>query len=57
VGLNVPAGFGARHGKVVPFALADGSVRAIRADINPDVLKALGTPRAGDKFDESDLDR
>ena len=49
VGLNVPHGFGNPQGKEVVFALADGSVRTFRGDISPAVLKALSTPRGGER--------
>jgi prepilin-type N-terminal cleavage/methylation domain-containing protein len=57
VGLNAPHGFATPYGKVVVFAFADGSVRSIRNDISPEVLKALATPRGGEKLDQSELDR
>jgi prepilin-type N-terminal cleavage/methylation domain-containing protein len=52
VGLNVPHGFANPMGRDVVFAFADGSVRPIRTDIAPHVLKALSTPKGGEKVDE-----
>jgi hypothetical protein len=37
------------------FAMADGSVRTLKADISPSVLKALSTPRGGEKIDVADF--
>lgn len=49
LGLNrSPHGFGSRRKVEVIFALADGSVRSIRGDIAPEVLKALSTPDGGE---------
>ncbi|MSU78044.1 MAG: DUF1559 domain-containing protein [Gemmataceae bacterium] len=49
LGLNKsPHGFGGpwRHGMLV--VMADGSVRLLPHDIDPNVLKAIGTPRGGE---------
>jgi hypothetical protein len=49
-GLNQsPTGFGGTRGSgVVYFVMADGSVRALRADVDPQILKALATPNGGE---------
>src|SRR5207248_1443388 len=57
VGLNSPHGFANPRRAGVTFAFADGTIRTIRADISPEVLKALSTPRGGEKVDLADLDR
>lgn len=46
LGLNrSPHGFGCRRGsRLVYFVMADGSVRSIRDDVDPEVLRALATP-------------
>jgi prepilin-type N-terminal cleavage/methylation domain-containing protein len=54
LGLNVPHGFANPMGRDVVFAFADGSVRSIRTDIAPHVLKALSTPKGGEKVDGFD---
>lgn len=53
LGLNrSPHGFGCRRAaRVVYFVMADGSVRHFRDDIDPEVLRALATPAAGDHSD------
>jgi prepilin-type processing-associated H-X9-DG protein len=51
-----PNGFGgppSHHG--ANFAMADGSVRFISEKVSPSVMRALATPNAGDKADESVL--
>jgi hypothetical protein len=49
LGLNTsPDGFGHPRGNVVMFVFADGFVRSIRADVGPEVLKALSTPAGGE---------
>jgi prepilin-type processing-associated H-X9-DG protein len=55
-GLHGPTGFGHPHGKQVQFLFADGSVRSLRGDISPGVLKALATPRGGEQIVHSDFD-
>jgi len=55
-GLNRPDGFGHPYGKHVQLLFVDGTVRVIRPDISPTVLKALATPRGGEKFDPHHLD-
>jgi prepilin-type processing-associated H-X9-DG protein len=55
-GLHGPTGFGHPHGKQVQFLFADGSVRSLRGDISPGVLKALATPRGGEQIVQSDFD-
>jgi hypothetical protein len=51
LGLNrSPQGFGCpRAGRMVYFVMADGSVRHFREDVDPEVLRALATPAAGDE--------
>jgi prepilin-type processing-associated H-X9-DG protein len=52
-----PNGFGgppSHHG--ANFAMADGSVRFISEKASPAVMRALATPNAGDKVDESVLE-
>jgi Protein of unknown function (DUF1559) len=51
LGLNQsPDGFGSLNPKkVVLFAMADGTVRQIREDVSHEILKALSTPRGGEK--------
>ena len=51
LGLNAsPDRFGGPwHGGGAQFVMADGSVRFISADVDPDVLRALATPAAGDQ--------
>jgi prepilin-type N-terminal cleavage/methylation domain-containing protein len=56
VGLNRPDGFANPQSKPVAFLFADGTVRRLRADISPTVLKALATPRGGEKIAAGDLD-
>lgn len=50
-GLNRSShGFGCRRAAgTVYFVMADGSLRQLREDIDPDVLKALSTPTADDE--------
>ena len=56
LGLNqVPQGFGGVFKQGVLFVMADGSVRTLKADISLSVLKALSTPRGGEKIDEADF--
>jgi len=43
-----PDGFGGPAREGTNFAFADGSVRTIRNDISPEVLKALSTPDGGE---------
>jgi len=52
IGLNTsPDGFGGPWpGGGTQFALADGSVKYLRDDIDPRVLRALATPAAGDEI-------
>jgi hypothetical protein len=56
VGLNQPHGFANPRKGHVAVTFGDGTVRTIRADISPEVLKALATPRGGEKIDDADLD-
>ena len=53
-GLNRSAnGFGCvRAARIVFFVMADGSVRELRDDIDPEVLRALATPAACDDAGE-----
>jgi hypothetical protein len=55
LGLNrSPNGFGCRRAaRVVYFVMADGSVRHFREGIDPEVLRALATPTAGDDYPAS----
>lgn len=57
LGLNrSPDGFGCRRAaKVVYFVMADGSVRQLRENIDPEILRALATPVAGDGFPDTSL--
>jgi hypothetical protein len=55
VGLTAPHGFGTPRGEYVVLLFADGTVRTVKADINPAVLKALATPRGGEKIDDADF--
>lgn len=48
IGLNVPGGFGGTDEQYTQFLFCDGSVKRIRNDIDPVVLRALATPAAGD---------
>jgi hypothetical protein len=51
-GINRPGGFGsAKNSPGTQFLMLDGSVRFVREDIGPDVLKAVATPANGDKTD------
>ncbi|MBM3993834.1 MAG: DUF1559 domain-containing protein [Planctomycetes bacterium] len=55
LGLNTTVnGFGGPSPGGTQFGMADGSVRTIRNDISPQVLKALGTPRGGEKIEPFD---
>jgi hypothetical protein len=57
IGLSTsPDGFGGRRKEYTLIALADGTVRHVRNDISPEVLKALATPRGGERFEAADLD-
>lgn len=58
VGFNTPAGFASPQNKikVVIFLFADGTVRATNANTSPDTLKALATPRGGERVDPSVFD-
>jgi prepilin-type N-terminal cleavage/methylation domain-containing protein/prepilin-type processing-associated H-X9-DG protein len=47
-----PNGFGGPAREGTNFAFADGSVRLIRNDIDPKVLKALSTPDGGEVISE-----
>lgn len=49
---NGPNTFGSPHTGIVQFLLMDGSVRAISADIDIKILKALGTPAGGEDFSD-----
>lgn len=55
IGINTsPDGFGGPWtGGGAQFALADGSVRFIRSDIDPAVLRALATPAGGEQVPDS----
>ncbi|MBI1312379.1 DUF1559 domain-containing protein [bacterium] len=46
--LNSPGAFGSMHVGVVQFVLADGSVRAISENIDPQVMRALASPDGGE---------
>jgi hypothetical protein len=52
-----PDGFGGPRKDVTIIVLADASVRKIRNDISPEVLKALATPRGGEKIDQAEMDQ
>jgi hypothetical protein len=53
LGLNkTPDGFGSRSGQSTLLTLGDGSARAIRNDVSPQVLRALSTPDGGEKLAE-----
>jgi hypothetical protein len=47
-----PDGFGSPFKGGAPFIFCDGGVKFISENIDPEVLKALGTPAAGDKAGE-----
>lgn len=46
---GTPENFGGRFPEGVQFVMADGSVRTLSRDIDPDVLKALATPAGQDE--------
>ncbi|MSU78043.1 MAG: DUF1559 domain-containing protein [Gemmataceae bacterium] len=48
LGLKHPEGFGGKKGGGVAFAMADGSVRWLAKDTDPEILKALATPNGGE---------
>ena len=48
LGLKHPEGFGGKKGGGVAFAMADGSVRWLARDTDPEILKALATPNGGE---------
>ncbi|MSU79684.1 MAG: DUF1559 domain-containing protein [Gemmataceae bacterium] len=50
------SGFANVQGKTVLFVMADGSVRAVRPDIDSNVLRALATPRGGEVVQRDDLE-
>ena len=50
-----PQGFGSPFGQGVNFLMADGSVSYISEDISPEILRALGTPDAGDVVDDNNF--
>jgi Protein of unknown function (DUF1559) len=55
-GLNTSKdGFGSPRGDGVSFAFADGSVRFLKNDIHPDVLRALSTPNGGERIPAEDV--
>lgn len=45
---------GPRNADYVLFAMLDGSVRRIKSNTSPRVLKAIATPAGGEKIDDSD---
>ena len=47
-GINTPGGFGSPFPGGTQFTFADGSVRFVSENIDPAVLKALGTPDGGE---------
>ena len=52
VGIGDPAGFaGPRPSGATQVTMADGSVQALSADIDPAVLRALATPAGGEPVD------
>jgi hypothetical protein len=55
--LTSPDGFGGPRHNVTNFAFADGTVRALRNDIDPRVLNALSTPRGGEPVDADNIER
>jgi hypothetical protein len=48
IGQSADAFYGPRAAGYTQFVLADGSVRSVRNDISPTVLKALATPAGGE---------
>lgn len=49
-----PSGFGSPYPGGGQFAFADGSVRFLPEDIDPEVLRALSTPAGGETVDRDD---
>jgi hypothetical protein len=53
VGLHTPGGFGSNPKlRTTQFLMADGSVRPIENDVDAEVLRALSTPRGGERHEE-----
>lgn len=50
-GFSTTSGFADVEGKAVLFVMADGTVRAVRPDVEINVLRALATPRGGESVD------
>ena len=48
--LNSPGAFGSLHVGVVQFLLADGSVRAISENVDPQVMQAIASPDGGEQL-------
>jgi Protein of unknown function (DUF1559) len=52
-----PDGFGGPDPRVTLVGMCDGTVRMVRHDISPTVMKAIATPRGGEKIDIDELER
>jgi prepilin-type processing-associated H-X9-DG protein len=48
-------GFGSPRGGGANFAFADGSVRFLKNDVHPDVLRALSTPDGGERMPDGEF--
>jgi hypothetical protein len=50
-----PHGFGSPTGPDVRFLMSDGSVRVLKQDTDPKVLRALSTPNGGEPINAAEL--
>lgn len=55
IGLNKPGSLGNPRGQFILILFADGTVRRIRPNIAPDLLKALSTPNGGENIDDTNF--